>query len=143
MANLFVELWGSAADFTVEGAAIRSIAGDAEAGAGTGAEAGVGAGAGASGGPSRAVVATSALEHSVDPGDEANVGAPYALTSTGERIELESPVVFGRSPSGPQRCVVFSSPLVSGNHLRIEHEGDVLVAVDLNSTNGTILRREQ
>jgi pSer/pThr/pTyr-binding forkhead associated (FHA) protein len=122
MSNYFAELFSSDTVFTVEGAAIRPTVGGGDAAP-----------------PASALPASGTSDSS----GTADVGTQYALTSTGERVDLESAVVFGRSPSGEGRCVTLSSPLISSNHLRIERVDGVLVAVDLDSTNGTLLRREQ
>ena len=61
-------------------------------------------------------------------------------------LELDLPVVFGRSPRPAAhpgaRLVALSSPRreISAAHLEVRLEGDALVARDLDSTNGTIVR---
>lgn len=61
-------------------------------------------------------------------------------------LELDLPVVFGRSPRPAAhpgaRLVALPSPRreISGAHLEVRLDGDVLVARDLDSTNGTIVR---
>ncbi|CAI9386893.1 FHA domain-containing protein [Microbacterium sp. T2.11-28] len=61
-------------------------------------------------------------------------------------LELDLPVVFGRSPRPAAhpgaRLVSLPSPRreISGAHLEVRLDGDALVARDLDSTNGTIVR---
>lgn len=69
------------------------------------------------------------------------------LRMTPDRVlELDLPVVFGRSPrpaSHPgARLVALPSPHreISGSHLEVRLEGESLIARDLDSTNGTIVR---
>ncbi len=69
------------------------------------------------------------------------------LTS-GERFDLVGPLIAGRSPtSGTRfagqlaRLVPLPHPHISGNHLEITLEGWTVLVRDLNSTNGTYLRR--
>ncbi|WP_460511019.1 FHA domain-containing protein [Frigoribacterium salinisoli] len=59
---------------------------------------------------------------------------------------LDVPVVIGRRPSAPRvprgatpRLVAVASDggIVSGSHLDVRQEGDVVVVTDLRSTNGT------
>lgn len=78
---------------------------------------------------------------------------PYFGTvylSTGEQLELGSPIVVGRRPTlegaGAQpgtRLVTVPSPVqdISRNHLGVHMEGGYVLATDLGSVNGTILRR--
>src|SRR5690242_15057877 len=54
--------------------------------------------------------------------------APHSLALSGERT------VVGRSPEAD---VVLEDEAVSWNHLEIERKGDVLMATDLDSRNGT------
>ncbi|HWS57724.1 MAG TPA: FHA domain-containing protein, partial [Actinotalea sp.] len=70
--------------------------------------------------------------------------------STGESLDLDSPVVLGRSPrvgrvAGPDvpRPVVVPSPTreISGTHLAIRLEEWHVLVADLDSSNGTVLRR--
>jgi predicted component of type VI protein secretion system len=64
---------------------------------------------------------------------------------TGERVEPRSVAlaaertVVGRSPDAD---VVIDDEAVSWNHLEIERRGDVLMATDLDSSNGTALNGE-
>ena len=61
-------------------------------------------------------------------------------------LELDLPVVFGRSPRPAAhpgaRLVSLPSPRreISSAHLEVRLDGDALVARDLDSTNGTIVR---
>ena len=59
--------------------------------------------------------------------------APRSVPLAGERT------VIGRSP---QADVVLDDEAVSWNHLEIERRGDVLMAADLDSRNGTALNGE-
>jgi pSer/pThr/pTyr-binding forkhead associated (FHA) protein len=59
--------------------------------------------------------------------------APHSLPLRGERT------VIGRSPEAD---VVLDDEAVSWNHLEIERRGDVLMATDLDSRNGTALNGE-
>ena len=59
--------------------------------------------------------------------------APHSFALTGERT------VVGRSPEAD---VVVEDEAVSWNHLEIERKGDVLMATDLDSRNGTALNGE-
>src|SRR3954454_23045231 len=59
--------------------------------------------------------------------------APHSVALSGERI------VVGRSPEAD---VVLEDEGVSWNHLEIERRGEVLMATDLDSRNGTALNGE-
>ncbi|QGN34717.1 FHA domain-containing protein [Microlunatus sp. Gsoil 973] len=70
------------------------------------------------------------------------------LPSSGGRIEVDRPVVIGRSPaanrvSGDQlpRLLTVPSPShdISRTHVQVAPENGRMVVTDLNSTNGTIL----
>lgn len=70
--------------------------------------------------------------------------------STGSVVELDAPVVMGRRPrvgrvAGGQlpRVVTVPSPLgeISASHLAVRLEDWVVLAVDLDSSNGTMLLR--
>lgn len=70
--------------------------------------------------------------------------------STGERVELTSPVVIGRRPRAVRvsadvfpQLIAVPSPQhdISRSHIEIRTEGDVTLVVDLDTTNGTVLRR--
>lgn len=65
---------------------------------------------------------------------------------SGQRFELDLPVLIGRRPSPPRlvtgeqpRLIAVPSPdnEVSSTHARIEQVGDTVVVTDLRSTNGT------
>lgn len=64
----------------------------------------------------------------------------------GEELALDRPIVLGRSPRADRhpgvRVVSVSSPRkeVSGTHVQVRLDGDVLEVRDLDSTNGTIIR---
>ena len=72
-----------------------------------------------------------------------------AVFSTGQRQELDRPVVVGRLPRAKRvtgdlpHLVAVPSPesSISSTHLELRAEGSAVVAVDLDSTNGTFLRR--
>ena len=77
--------------------------------------------------------------------------APVLLLDTGEQIGLSQTVVLGRQPSphavskiDEAHVVALADKdgLISRNHLLIRSQLEGLVAVDLGSTNGTILRRD-
>src|SRR4051795_5588584 len=59
--------------------------------------------------------------------------APHSVALGGERT------VVGRSPEAE---VTLEDEAVSWNHLEIERKGDVLMATDLDSRNGTALNGE-
>jgi pSer/pThr/pTyr-binding forkhead associated (FHA) protein len=59
--------------------------------------------------------------------------APHSVALTAERT------VVGRSPKAD---VVLDDEAVSWNHLEVERRGDVLMATDLDSRNGTALNGE-
>src|SRR3954447_7491572 len=59
--------------------------------------------------------------------------APHSVALTAERT------VVGRSP---QADITLEDEAVSWNHLEIERRGDVLMATDLDSRNGTALNGE-
>ena len=81
-----------------------------------------------------------------EPARQRNTTATLRL-STGKVVELQRPVVLGRSPRAhgsttadlPQ-LVVIDNPYVSGTHLMVAIEDDVVLATDL-STNGTLITR--
>ncbi|MCT9820628.1 FHA domain-containing protein [Microbacterium sp. W1N] len=61
-------------------------------------------------------------------------------------LDLDLPLVLGRSPQPADhpgaRLVRLASPLreISAAHLEVRRDGDGLVATDLDSTNGTVVR---
>ncbi|MFW6774636.1 FHA domain-containing protein [Nocardioides sp. CPCC 205120] len=68
--------------------------------------------------------------------------------STGEVVEIDAPVVVGRSPRadllpGPAaaRLVAVPEGHVSATHVEVRPDGWQVVALDKRSTNGTFLRR--
>lgn len=70
------------------------------------------------------------------------------LLPNGEVLELTSPVIFGRNPRADRvqgallpRLVPLSQGHISGTHLAIRLEQWNILAVDLDSRNGTFLRR--
>lgn len=72
----------------------------------------------------------------------------WMRTSEGERVDLTTPVVIGRKPTVTRlhglempRLVAVPHGHVSSNHLEIRLEGWNVMAVDLHSRNGTLLRR--
>ena len=69
-------------------------------------------------------------------------------TSAGESLALETNILAGRSPraakfqgTGMPRLLALPHSHVSATHLEIRLEGWSVLAVDLNSTNGTFLQR--
>lgn len=85
------------------------------------------------------------------PSDPKRVPRPAMgriIASTGETIELTGPVIVGRDPRAARfqgtempRLLAMPHAHVSANHLEIRIEGWSVLAVDLQSTNGTFLRR--
>ncbi|MDF9718018.1 FHA domain-containing protein, partial [Nocardioides sp. ChNu-99] len=68
--------------------------------------------------------------------------------STGEVVEIDAPVVVGRSPRpdlvprpGTVRLVAVPEGHVSATHVEVRPDGWQVVALDRRSTNGTFLRR--
>lgn len=76
-------------------------------------------------------------------------GVPRLSLSDGSSVEVERPVIFGRAPR-PERGTTDEEPIlhtvpspqqeISATHLEVRPAGDELVAIDLGSTNGTVLR---
>lgn len=70
------------------------------------------------------------------------------IASSGVRIELDAPVIVGRQPRAARfqgtevpHLLTLPEQHVSATHLALRLEGWSVLAVDLNSTNGTFLRR--
>jgi hypothetical protein len=101
----------------------------------------------------------SASEHGASSGDdspgshgaETQPGAPGFRIGTGPVHRVTGPVLVGRRPlppripdrpDAPVELVTVASPggVVSGTHLELRVQGERLVATDLRSTNGTIVR---
>lgn len=70
--------------------------------------------------------------------------------STGDVVQLDRTVVIGRRPRSTRvtgtdlpRLIPVDSPLhdISRSHVELRVEGDVIVATDLQTTNGTLLLR--
>lgn len=83
-----------------------------------------------------------------EPGRVARPSLGTVLLPNGERIELTDPVIVGRNPRADRvpgaavpRLVPLSQGHISGTHLALRLEDWNVLAVDLNSTNGTYLRR--
>ena len=82
-------------------------------------------------------------------------GKSYVLTlDGGQEIHVTDAVIIGRQPSteadavpagAEAEAVMMSDPkgLISRNHLLVKRHGEGLVAIDLGSTNGTILGRDE
>lgn len=85
----------------------------------------------------------------VAPGQAPAVEVGRAVVSTGQEITLDRTVIIGRRPKAtrvtgePPHLVAVPSPQqdISRNHLELRVEGRAVVAVDLNTTNGSLLRR--
>lgn len=81
----------------------------------------------------------------------APVPAAYgrAVLSTGQDVTLDRTVIVGRRPKAtrvtgePPHLVAVPSPQqdISRNHVELRLEGSSVVAVDLHTTNGSLLRR--
>ncbi|ROS54642.1 FHA domain-containing protein [Frigoribacterium sp. PhB24] len=70
----------------------------------------------------------------------------HGVRVAGQDLLLDAPVVVGRRPAGPRvasgpvpRLVTVPSPRheVSGAHVDVRQQGDIVVVTDLRSTNGT------
>ncbi len=81
---------------------------------------------------------------------KAGPGRGRIVVSTGAIVELDRTVIVGRRPRASRvsasevpHLITVPSPLqdISRNHLEIRVEGDHVLAQDLNTTNGTALRR--
>ncbi len=77
----------------------------------------------------------------------------YVVTSGGESIELNRPLLVGRNPVAddvtsvaevPMRALTVASPnqLVSRNHILIDLDAWSVLAQDLGNCNGTVLNRQ-
>lgn len=85
-----------------------------------------------------------------DPGDTLELPAPATAFRVvgGEAAVIDRPVLIGRSPRPPRMpqgevaLVRVDSPgeVVSATHLELRREGIRIVATDLRSTNGTVVR---
>ena len=72
-----------------------------------------------------------------------------AVLSTGVQITLDKNIIVGRTPKASRvtgempHLVTVPSPSqdISRSHVEIRVEGTAVVAVDLNTTNGTVVRR--
>jgi hypothetical protein len=72
-----------------------------------------------------------------------------AVLSTGVQITLDKNIIVGRTPKASRvtgempHLVTVPSPSqdISRSHVEIRVEGSAVVAVDLNTTNGTVVRR--
>lgn len=91
------------------------------------------------------------------PGGSMLIGPPpaartgYVVLSTGQQVELDRGVVIGRRPRAVRvtggvlpHLIAVDSPQqdISRSHVEIRREGDSVVVVDLDTTNGTVLLRE-
>lgn len=86
----------------------------------------------------------------IPSGASASTGTPRILLSTGERIAIDRTIIIGRSPraarvslSDAPRLVTVPSPQldISRSHLELRREPGAITAVDLRTTNGTMLCR--
>ena len=80
----------------------------------------------------------------------ASAATSRIVMSTGERIDVDRTIVIGRSPRAARvpldaapRLVTVPSPQldISRSHLEVRAEPGAVTAVDLRTTNGTMLRR--
>ncbi|WIY82845.1 FHA domain-containing protein [Propionimicrobium sp. PCR01-08-3] len=78
-----------------------------------------------------------------EPDADASASTPALMTSSGEQIALDGPVLIGRSPNGQngEKTVRVLSPNhdISRTHVRIEPVGSAVEVTDMNSTNGTVV----
>lgn len=98
--------------------------------------------------PQRPVCSECGVALDAAPAQVARPSLGRLVLPNGNRLELTAPVIVGRKPradrvQGPvlPRLVPLSQGHVSSNHVEIRLEGWNVLAVDLNSTNGTFLRR--
>lgn len=99
-------------------------------------------------GDGRADVATSDGDEGGTPGPAAEAPVAHFRVGDGEPRTLDAPALIGRNPApprvaaGPVSLVRVDSPagVVSGTHLELRVEGTRVVATDLRSTNGTVVR---
>jgi pSer/pThr/pTyr-binding forkhead associated (FHA) protein len=83
-----------------------------------------------------------------DSGTRIPPSTPRYRIAGGETGDVSIPVLIGRSPSAPRMAterialVRVDSPggVVSATHLELRMEGGRLIAADLRSTNGTVVR---
>ena len=68
--------------------------------------------------------------------------------SSGQVLDLDTSIVVGRNPRGPRflgaqvpKLLPLPFEHISGSHLEVRVEGWRIVALDLGSTNGTVLKR--
>ncbi len=87
-------------------------------------------------------------EPAADEEPETNVALALVLED-GRRIAVDHTVLLGRSPSvrtddeaAEQVALDPTLTDISRNHLEIRPDGDAVVAIDLASTNGTVLTRD-
>jgi len=80
----------------------------------------------------------------------AKEGRGRAVVSTGAVVTLDKSVIVGRTPKASRvtgempHLVTVPSPTqdISRSHVELRVEGTAVVAVDLNTTNGTLVRRQ-
>ncbi|MCP2371438.1 pSer/pThr/pTyr-binding forkhead associated (FHA) protein [Agromyces terreus] len=87
----------------------------------------------------------------VAPAEAARRPSPMVRIGRGDPRAVGAPILIGRRPHAPRtpfapagipELVAVRSPtgVISGTHLELRVEGSKLVATDLRSTNGTVLR---
>jgi pSer/pThr/pTyr-binding forkhead associated (FHA) protein len=80
----------------------------------------------------------------------AKEGRGRAVVSTGAVVTLDKSVIVGRTPRASRvtgempHLVTVPSPTqdISRSHVELRVEGSAVVAIDLNTTNGTLVRRD-
>ncbi|WP_430646099.1 FHA domain-containing protein [Agromyces sp. GXS1127] len=95
-----------------------------------------------------ASVSTDGAGHGASGAPRASASTPRYRIVGGEAGDVSVPVLIGRSPSPPRvasgrvALVRVHSPagVVSATHLELRMEGGRLIAADLRSTNGTVVR---
>lgn len=98
--------------------------------------------------PDRGQCADCGLPLTAPPQQVSRPSLGRLVLPNGERVELVEPLILGRNPRADRvqegqlpRLIPLAQNHVSGTHLAIRLEQWSVLAVDLNSTNGTYLRR--
>lgn len=98
--------------------------------------------------PERAVCSVCQLPVTGEPHQVVRPSLGTLTLSSGERIDLVEPLIFGRNPRADRvqgtavpRLIPLPHGHISSTHLAIRFEQWTILALDLGSTNGTYLRR--